>query len=104
MAQKHIEFMRNEKKADVLVALTHQDFPLDRNMAMHQDVDVILGGHDHVPFIEKNINKVGRDCWIVKVGCNCTHVSLFEFSAFWNLLLVHYLTALVGWCDDYTNW
>jgi 2',3'-cyclic-nucleotide 2'-phosphodiesterase (5'-nucleotidase family) len=76
VAQKHIEFMRNEKKADVLVALTHQDFPLDRNMAMHQDVDVILGGHDHVPFIEKNINKVGRDCWIVKVGCNCTHVGV----------------------------
>lgn len=68
--------MRNEQKADVLVALTHQDFPLDRNMAIQQDVDVILGGHDHVPFIEKNINKAGRDCWIVKVGCNCTHVSL----------------------------
>ncbi len=75
MAQKNIEYLRNEKKVDVVVALTHQDFPLDRNMAMQEDVDVILGGHDHVPFIEKNRNKAGRDCWIVKVGCNCTHVS-----------------------------
>ncbi len=37
------------KGAVVVVALTHQDMALDRKLADTGAVDLILGGHDHVP-------------------------------------------------------
>jgi 2',3'-cyclic-nucleotide 2'-phosphodiesterase (5'-nucleotidase family) len=59
---------------DYVIALTHQDIALDRNTAAREEIDLILGGHDHTPYIEKYTNAKQKDCWIVKVGKDATNV------------------------------
>jgi 2',3'-cyclic-nucleotide 2'-phosphodiesterase (5'-nucleotidase family) len=55
-----------EQGADVIVALTHQEIDEDRALAAQvDDIDIILGGHDHDPitFYERDvlIHKSGTD-------------------------------------------
>lgn len=65
-----------EGKADLLIALTHQNIAADRALAMEissnpalkNRVPVLLGGHEHCIFIEES----GKSL-IVKPGMNATH-------------------------------
>ncbi|CEP09935.1 hypothetical protein [Parasitella parasitica] len=49
---------------DLVIALTHMRVPNDIKLARacHQDVDLILGGHDHFYYVSKSIEIVG-DNW-----------------------------------------
>ncbi|KAL7316756.1 hypothetical protein PS15m_003206 [Mucor circinelloides] len=51
-------------KADLIIALTHMRVPNDIKLAKacRQDIDLILGGHDHFYYISKSIDIVG-DNW-----------------------------------------
>ncbi|MBI1890399.1 MAG: 5'-nucleotidase C-terminal domain-containing protein [Burkholderiales bacterium] len=57
--------LRREKKAEVVVALTHLDMEDDRKVARACRVDLILGGHDHFLVSEvvagKPLFKAGSD-------------------------------------------
>lgn len=63
-ATKIAHQLRQNENCDFVIALTHMKQPDDNRLALHHcDVDLILGGHDHV------LSKVlinGR--WVVKSG------------------------------------
>lgn len=50
-----------------VVAITHQDIAQDRALAASGAFALIVGGHEHVPFVEQ----VG-DTWVVKAGADGT--------------------------------
>ncbi|MDQ3814757.1 MAG: nucleoside hydrolase [Armatimonadota bacterium] len=59
-----------EKGADVIVAITHQDYADDRRLAERfPDIDLILGGHEHFPITamvnRALISKAGSDARFV---------------------------------------
>lgn len=50
---------------DVIICLSHQSQPDDERICMEaEDVDIVLGGHDHIEWIKQFDN--GR--WVVKAG------------------------------------
>lgn len=78
-ANRYSALLRDEHHCDYIIALTHMRTPDDERLAQEaNDVDLILGGHDHILF-KKRIN--GR--YIVKSGTdfkvsfpNCTKLRL----------------------------
>lgn len=50
---------------DLVIALTHQSIAADRLLAQTGAFPLIVGGHEHVPFVEQVAG-----CWIVKAGQN----------------------------------
>lgn len=48
-AKRHARELREQQNVDLVVALTHMRLPNDRRLALEagDDLDVILGGHDH---------------------------------------------------------
>jgi len=63
-AAKDITARARRAKADVIIALTHQDMADDKQLAAAvPEIDVILGGHEHVPLDAK----VGKTL-ILKTG------------------------------------
>ena len=64
--------LRN-RGAELVVALTHQDFAEDRKLALAvRDIDLILGGHDHDPISMQEdgalVVKAGHDAqWLAEV-------------------------------------
>jgi len=77
VAQAEIDAIRaKEGKLDYFVALTHQFMPDDRKFAKTiKGVDVVLGGHDHVPFMEEY-----EGMPIIKVGQNATHCGVVTIT------------------------
>jgi len=73
------KFLREEKKCDVVIALTHMRMHNDRRLAeMAEGIDLILGGHDHIWIVEK-INNV----LIVKSGTDflgLSHITLTQIE------------------------
>jgi len=69
------EIKRNEPDIDLIIPLTHQIMPFDRELAelMGADIPVILGGHDHEPYLE-TIN----GCTIVKTGADAKKIGIVE--------------------------
>jgi 5'-nucleotidase len=62
--------------ADVLIALTHQDMADDRRLAAQvPEIDVILGGHEHVPLDAA----VGRTL-ILKTGSEAVNVGRIDLA------------------------
>ena len=60
--------------ADVIVALTHEDFADDRALAQTvEGIDLILGGHDHNP-----ITFSERDTLIVKAGYDAHYLAAID--------------------------
>ncbi|KAK6186162.1 hypothetical protein SNE40_008256 [Patella caerulea] len=70
--------------ADIVIALTHMRWPNDTRLAEEvDDIDIILGGHDH-DYIVKQIN--GK--YVVKSGTdfrNLSHISLVKENGNWNI-------------------
>lgn len=60
---------------DTVVALTHQSIVSDRALARTGAFPLIVGGHEHVPFMEQ----VGST-WIVKAGCDATAAVISELA------------------------
>ena len=62
--------------ADLIVALTHQDFSDDRELARTvAGIDLILGGHDHNP-----ITFAERDTLIVKAGYDAHYLAAIDLA------------------------
>lgn len=79
MAHHYTALLRNEKKCDLVVCLSHlgydfRDYPSkisDKNLASKTDgIDLILGGHTHtfLPEPQKFTNKSGKTVLVNQVG------------------------------------
>jgi len=63
---------------DLVIPMTHQLMYLDRNLAKEKiGFPLILGGHDHDPFLETIEN-----CTIVKTGMDAKKIAVIEII--WN--------------------
>jgi 5'-nucleotidase len=60
---------------DLRVALTHLELEQDRVLARAVSLDVILGGHDHIPMVETE----GRTL-IIKAGADAINVGQVEYE------------------------
>ena len=58
-----------------VVPITHQPMDDDRALARAGDFPVIIGGHEHTPFLEQ----VGRT-WIVKAGSDATAAAITDLT------------------------
>ena len=67
--------LREQKQADVVVALTHIDLEDDRKLAADCPVDLILGGHGHFEVIEQVNGKP-----VAKAGADAGKALLVEFG------------------------
>ncbi|MFT3698689.1 MAG: 5'-nucleotidase C-terminal domain-containing protein [Kofleriaceae bacterium] len=54
-----------ELACDTVIAITHQSIDADRRLAQTRKFPLIVGGHEHVPFVEQVAGT-----WIVKAGQN----------------------------------
>ena len=72
------EIKANEPDIDVIIPLTHQIMPLDRELAhlMGDSIPIVLGGHDHEHYLE-TIN----GCTICKTGADAKKIGIIEL--FW---------------------
>ena len=79
MAQKYADFLRNTKKCDLVVCLSHlgydygqsEDMVSDRKLAAQtHGIDIILGGHTHTFLTEPNVfkNSKGVNVLVNQVG------------------------------------
>jgi len=79
IAQHYSEFLRNDKKCDLVICLSHigydyKDDPKkisDKNLAAQTDgIDLILGGHTHtfLPEPQSFINRKGKNVLVNQVG------------------------------------
>lgn len=76
-APKAISELRGELHCDFIIAMTHQDAKYDEKMASELDVNLVIGGHDHVKIIERKTNhKYGRDNWLIKCGMDASTVGV----------------------------
>eukprot|EP01122_Echinamoeba_exundans_P010870 TRINITY_DN4161_c0_g1_i2.p1 TRINITY_DN4161_c0_g1~~TRINITY_DN4161_c0_g1_i2.p1 ORF type:complete len:753 (+),score=124.79 TRINITY_DN4161_c0_g1_i2:328-2259(+) len=77
VAPPEITRLRQELACDFVVLLTHQDAKYDEKMAAELDVNLVIGGHDHVKIIERIENKnFQRDNWVIKCGMDATLVGV----------------------------
>lgn len=73
-AAKDVVARARRAKADVIVALTHQDMADDRQLAAAvPEIDLILGGHEHVPLDAR----VGRTL-ILKTGSDAVSLGRID--------------------------
>ena len=72
-AMEYYEKIKDE--VDTVIPITHQFMPADRTLAQVAQgrFPVILGGHDHSPFLE-----VINECPIVKTGMDAHNVSVID--------------------------
>ncbi len=75
-AAKEVVARARRAKADLIVALTHQDMADDKQLAAAvPQIDLILGGHEHVPLDAK----VGRTL-ILKTGSDAVSVGRIDVT------------------------
>jgi 5'-nucleotidase len=79
IAQQYADFLKNEKKCDLVICLSHigyeydnePDKICDKKLAIQTDhIDLILGGHTHTFFKEPEVfkNKSGKNVLVNQVG------------------------------------
>ena len=63
--------------ADMVLPMTHQVMPFDRDMANEcgADFPVIIGGHDHQPYLE-TVN----GCVVTKQGADATIIGVVDLT------------------------
>lgn len=70
-AQRLARRLKDEDSCDMVIAMTHMRLPNDRRLAkLCQDVDMILGGHDHLFAVEKH-----KEVLVVKSGSDFLSIS-----------------------------
>ena len=63
--------LKEDYNCDLIIAITHMRLPNDRRLAkLCQEIDLILGGHDHLYAIEQY-----KDCIVVKSGTDFMNIS-----------------------------
>lgn len=69
--------LKTTEGCDMVVAVTHMRAPDDARLAENaSDIDLILGGHDHIVDIDTQI----RHRWVVKSGTDFRHFSTLDVS------------------------
>jgi 5'-nucleotidase len=72
---------------EVIVALTHVSLHTDKSLAEIPGIDVIIGGHEHTPYLFMQ-----KETMIVKCGQNVDHLGImdlnFERDELHNLILI----------------
>lgn len=62
--------------ARVIVAITHQDMPKDRELVREvPEIDLVIGGHDHV-FLQDRVGKT----WITKADADAKSVIVYDVT------------------------
>lgn len=67
------KIMEHDPSVDLVIPMTHQLMPLDRELAKCNLFPIILGGHEHVPF-----NEEVSGCTIVKTGMDAKNIAIIE--------------------------
>jgi 2',3'-cyclic-nucleotide 2'-phosphodiesterase (5'-nucleotidase family) len=77
-ARREAARLATELGCELVIAMTHQPMPLDRELARAQrspPFPVILGGHEHVVFMEQV-----EDTWIAKTGQDASHAAIVDIA------------------------
>jgi len=76
--ERWAKHLKQEEKCDFVIALTHMRDHSDRSLAQHtQEIDLILGGHDHI-YHNFKIN----DKFIVKSGTDFREFNIIRINFF----------------------
>jgi len=73
-AKDAVKFLLEDKKVELIIAVTHISLPQDKELASKvPEIDVIIGGHDHVPYclFEHNV-------FIMKCGQNAEYLGRID--------------------------
>jgi 2',3'-cyclic-nucleotide 2'-phosphodiesterase/3'-nucleotidase len=85
--------LKRRQKCDIVVVAAHSGFGVSEVNASNKEnqcrhlienttgIDLVLGGHDHVPRIEKVLNKEGREVTFLDAGCNNVTRCLITLNA-----------------------
>jgi 2',3'-cyclic-nucleotide 2'-phosphodiesterase (5'-nucleotidase family) len=70
--------LRRDAKCDFVIPLTHETIAEDVKLALATKpaFPVILGGHEHTPYLEKSANGT----WIVKAGSEAEHAVVVDIA------------------------
>lgn len=88
-AQKWADYLKNEEKCDLVIALSHLGYsgypnqPCDINLARKtRNIDIIVGGHSHTFLKSEKIypNLDGEDVIIVQVGAQGEYVGRLDID------------------------
>ncbi|KAJ3119781.1 hypothetical protein HK100_000155 [Physocladia obscura] len=77
-----IKFAESLKPSvDIIIPLTHQDISADRELANTDLFPIIIGGHEHEPFLEYSRSHRSQ---IIKTGADASQYSIIDIT--WNSL------------------
>jgi len=72
------------KTHTTVLAMTHQSIHDDRTMAQHlggsSKIPLLMGGHDHEPYVENNVNNNNGCCHIVKAGMDAEQAAIIDLT------------------------
>ena len=74
-----------------VVALTHQSIDADLDLSRAGAVDLIVGGHEHEPFLE------GETCRVVKMGQDAVRAAIIDLDVSGDAAVTS-----VAWC--FASW
>lgn len=87
VANKWADYLKNEEKCDVVIALTHlgydtEDFDDTELVAATRNIDLVVGGHSHtfLKEIQYRTNLDGVQVPIVQDGCWGLNVGLIDYD------------------------
>ena len=73
-SKKMCKILKNEKNCDMIIALTHMRVPQDQLLPKEvSEIDIILGGHDHI-IMKEFINNIP----VLKCGDNFKNIGVIE--------------------------
>ena len=73
-SKKMCKILKEEKNCDMIIALTHMRVPQDKKLANAvKEIDIILGGHDHI-IMKEFINNIP----VLKCGDNFKTLGVIE--------------------------
>jgi len=65
--------LKNQEKCDIIIALTHVSLAEDKQIAEVGNINLILGGHDHEPYILEH-----HEALIMKCGQNVDYLGVVD--------------------------
>lgn len=74
-AERCVNILKYELSCDVIVCLSHVKLSNDKCLAEIEHIDVIIGGHDHDPYILHHHNTL-----IVKCGMNLDYLGIVDLD------------------------
>jgi 5'-nucleotidase / UDP-sugar diphosphatase len=72
-SKRLVMHMKKVEKCDIIIALTHISLPEDKLVAEINGIDLILGGHEHEPYVLEH-----RNVLIMKCGQNLDNLGIID--------------------------